>query len=335
MSQIWPVNITRREPPLPAPQPGAWAADLRACCFVLRRQPDAPPFGAQLSDILQHLRETDSGCRAVARVIACCFRDCGETALLRALDGIAAAADRSGAANAYHNPDHSRAVAVSWLNLALIHNDLAAQGRAAALGAHAFLLGCCAAFGHDLCHDGTSNEAVTAKGARMVVPFRLESIAAAAVLEQFASAGVAGLDADAVRCAILCTDVVHGYPHLEAALAGVDQPAPFSALRDRTCVAIAALLRDADLLQSAGLRPADHDRSTRAVLAERGLAAALSLHQTAEILFGKVLKGRFVSQAGQVFQPNLDRLRALNALRLQSPGHAAADLADLAKSARA
>ena len=307
----------------------AWEARLDALPFAARLGSRDPALPEQISDILRDLRDSATSCRDICRALAGAFSDEDEGGVSLALDAIGAAADASGTGNAYHNPDHSRAVGVSWLNLARIHNRNAPARR---IGAHAFLLGCCAAFGHDIFHDGTTNMT-----AGVVVPFRLERLAADFASAKLAAHGVARRDVLAVRAAILCTDVSAGYPVLAAALA--KKPPPPSASLDTDAFArladpqpqlAACLLRDADLLQSAGLRACDHDRATRAILAERGLAAQLSKHATAELLFGKVLDGRFWSDAGALFQPSLDTLRALNGLRLRGMADADADLAELA-----
>ena len=312
----------------------SWEAPLDRCAYIVRQGRDEACPADQMSRILEELRDTGETCRSIAAKLAAVLAGHCEAGLLRALDAIAAAADVSGLANAYHNPDHSRAVGVSWVNLARINNTLAASGAAAAIGAHGFALGACAAFGHDLFHDGTTN--MDGPGGK-VVPFRLESLAADFVAMQLAAHGVGRDDVLAARAAILATDVSAGYPVLESALAaGEAMEAPalhreeFVRLRDAGPRLLATLLRDADLLQSAGLRAGDHDRATRAILAERGLAGQLSVHATAELLFGKVLKGRFWSEAGATFQPSLDMLRALNTVRLRGPADADAPLAALA-----
>lgn len=312
----------------------SWEAPLDRCAYIVRQgQGEACPAD-QMSWILQDLRDSGESCRSIAAKLAAVLAGHCEAGLLRALDAIAAAADESGLANAYHNPDHSRAVGVSWVNLARINNNLAESGAATAIGAHGFALGACAAFGHDLFHDGTTN---MAGPGGLVVPFRLEILAADFVAAQLAAQGVGRDDVLTARAAILATDVSAGYPVLESALeAGAGMAAAalhaeeFARLRDPEPCLVATLLRDADLLQSAGLRAGDHDRATRAILAERGLAGQLSIHATAELLFGKVLKGRFWSQAGAAFQPSLDMLRALNTLRLRGSADADAPLAALA-----
>lgn len=302
------------------------------CGFVACRGPsnDASPAG--LSDMLQKLSLDKTASVEICGRIARAFDHWDHRDLTLALMAIGEAADLSGLGNAYHNPEHSRNVGVSWINLAQLHNRLADASEA--ICARSFLLGCCAAFGHDLLHDGTSNEVVDDCGGRRVEPFRLERIAAERVAAILAAAGVSEEEILIARCAILCTDVAHGYPRLEAALAAParELASDFAPLRKPAALRLTALLRDADLLQSAGLRAGDHDRNTRAVLAERGGAADPAQKAAiAEFLFAKVMRGRFLSDAGQSFQPNLAALIALNAVRLKEPQCATMDLEALAR----
>jgi len=79
---------------------------------------------------------------------------------------------------------------------------------------------------------------------------------------------------------------------------------------------MAAILRDADIMPSAGLTLRDCDRYSRLIERELGLAP-MSLGPTqTETFFGAVLHRRFVSPPGQLFQSRLDALGAINRIRL-------------------
>jgi hypothetical protein len=276
-----------------------------------------------LSHLLDDLRRSRHCSRTVCERIVKLLKGANRHPLARALLVIAGEADASGLSNSYHNPVHSLDVGVIWLTLALLSNRLAEREGLPPLSLRDLLIGCCAAFGHDIHHDGQGNEALGPDNSPIYVPFRLETQAADFVARQLQAKGADAEAIETVRCVILITDVVHGYPVLETALAGgtgvihadADR-AEFAALRRPSTRLIAAILRDADILQSAGLTARDHDRQTAALEAERGLPRHALGAEGAEVFFEHILGGRFVSPGGQRFQSSLNRLRALNRRRL-------------------
>ena len=238
-----------------------------------------------------------------------------------ALIDIADAADHSGHGNAYHNPKHSRDVGVIFANLMRLETWLAS--RSAKPDVDDFLTGCCAAFGHDVGHDGR-------EGGPGAEPFRLEKIAADTVGGIMEHHTVDFHLIERAYCAIMATEVHSGYRALEEAGRGLlsdDVPGCLGGLSGRKCREIACLLRDADVMQSAGLTPGDHDRQTARLEQERGIPAHSMGVRGADFFLKDVIKGRFLSAAGHVFQPRLDRLLRLNALRAKTkraPGGLAA-----------
>ncbi len=269
------------------------------------------------------LRQSGLSCHDIAGEILAKLGT-GTVPLDGALLAIAAEADRSGTRNAFHNPDHARDVGVVWLNLALACNRLAAAGKApCTLSDRELALGVGAAFGHDIGHDGTSNY-VAAPGPDGVersvrIPFRLETVAADRVCDILLSHGADPSDIAAARAMILSTDVEDGHRAVAAAVAGgTDEPpgAGFAAFAVPAVRLMAAILRDADVIPSAGLSPRDYDRQTKLFEAERRIPGAGLGPTGAEDFLGGVLGGRFISPPGKLFQARLDALRALNGLRL-------------------
>ncbi len=259
-------------------------SSVEACRSILRQLPDAPAF---LGDAL--------------------------------LD-IASAADRSGLRNAYHNPVHSRDVGVIFANLMRLQALLVSGTPKPDVTE--FLTGCCAAFGHDVGHDGK-------EGGPDAKPFRLERIAAETVGGIMESHAVDFHLIDRAYCAIMATEVQNGYRALEETGRGPlakDAPDCLHGLAGRKNHEIACLLRDADVMQSAGLTAEDHDRQTARLERERGIPAHSMGARGADFFLKDLIKGRFLSAAGHVFQPRLDRLLRLNALRAteEAPGGLAA-----------
>jgi len=290
-----------------------------------------------LSHLLEDLRRSRHCSRTICERIIRLLKGSDRDPLAPALLAIAGEADASGLANRYHNPAHSLDVGVIWLTLALLSNRLAERASQPTLTRHDLLMGCCAAFGHDIHHDGQGNEALGPDNAPVYVPFRLETQAADFVTSRLLASGADADTIQTVRCAILITDVVHGYPVLETALAGgtgaihADAERPeFAALKRPATRLIAATLRDADILQSAGLTARDHDRQTAALEAERGLPRHALGAEAAEVFFEHILGGRFVSPGGKRFQGSLDRLRELNQRRLSEPAWAKLNLETVA-----
>jgi len=229
----------------------------------------------------------------------------------RACLQMAALADGSGRALAYHNPAHTLNVAAGWANLAMLHGLIAARDTALTpLGPPDLALGLIAAFGHDMGHDGLGNTRPAAH------PFRLEIIAARAAAGVMRGCGLAQAAIDCVTAAILCTEPEHGFAALTRARLGQDitGSGEFNGGLERPAAyVIAALLRDADLLASAALTAADHDRQSRLLGDEIG--ADLCVPGSAERLFRRALQENFSTPAGALFRPQLQRLLAANARR--------------------
>lgn len=271
---------------------------------------DAAALPDALSAMLRRLDDQISSveaCRSILRHLPDVPAGLGESLL-----DIAAAADRSGLGNAYHNPGHSRDVGIIFVNLMRLQSLLTTGTQAA--DATDFLTGCCAAFGHDVGHDGT-------EGGPDAEPFRLEKIAAETVGGIMESHAVDFHLIDRAYCAIMATEVQNGYRALEEAGRGSlpeDAPDCLHGLEGRKNREIACLLRDADVMQSAGLTAEDHDRQTARLERERGIPAHSMGVRGADFFLKDVIKGRFLSAAGHVFQPRLDRLLRLNALRART-----------------
>jgi hypothetical protein len=283
-----------------------------------------------LARLMATVSQSGLSCGDVARSIIGRF-DADASALHAAMVAVADHADRSGTANAFHNPQHSRDVGVIWINLALANNRLARSGQAPQrLSDRELMLGICAAFGHDMGHDGTSNNVTTtgpdgiARSQR--IAFRLETVAADCVCDILHAHGAEAADMATTRAAILATDVVDGYAALETALGGFESgqaPKPdgdFAALADPAVTLIAAILRDADVMPSAGLSAGEYDRNTALLERELGFPRHHLGPAGAEEFFGSALGGRFLSPPGKLFQTRLNALRALNRIRLQRPG---------------
>ena len=223
--------------------------------------------------------------------------------LRRALVDIGAAADTSGLANAYHNPAHSRDVGVIFANLMRLQASL--HQRWETPDHTDFLIGCCAAFGHDIGHDGQDGGP----------PFRLEQIAAdrvGAILDHYS---VDPHLIERVYGAIMATEVTNGYRALDEAGRGPlssDVPDCLLGLAVRKNRDTACLLRDADVMQSAGLTPEDHDRQTARLEEERGIPQHSMGVSGADFFLKDLIRGRFLSDAGRIFQPRLDHLLELN-----------------------
>ena len=287
---------------------------------------DSVRLPVELSELLKRLDETGVTSATVCHSI-------GEQAgaslssFAKALVEIGEAADASGLTNAYHNPAHSRDVGVVFLNLLRLE---ALHPRAAEdLSAQDMMIGCCAAFGHDVGHDGVADSGGQA--------FRLEALAADIVGDIMRRHGIDALYVERAQCAILTTEVQQGYGILEAArrgdkitTLGLNIPSSLRAITDPATRRLAFLLRDSDVMQSAGLSPADHDRQTRRLEAEHGVPRNTLGAQGADFFLRDMIRGHFLSSAGRVFQPQLDQLLHLNDLRAASQADRPSSLADMA-----
>lgn len=273
--------------------------------------------GRLLSAVHGRLRAKKIGCAEVASYFVKRLA-VSEGPTARALDAIAKDADASGVANAYHNPAHSREVAVNWFCLAQLHNAAAADDDK--ISDDMMLVGLSAAFGHDLGHDGHGNSDPATGRYR---PFHLEALAADRVADRMRKEGVSDGLTELARCAILLTDARCGYPILERSLA--ESPLAldpdFRPLSDPAGRRLCAMLRDADLMPSAGMTAGDYDARTREMLIEQDLPANASDAASTERFLDGLVGGRFLSAPGKAFQADLDDLRRLNQQR--QPGRAA------------
>jgi hypothetical protein len=279
-----------------------------------------PP--AQLQHVLRELRRNQSSCQEIAESVTASWEIDGPDR--DAIDRIAREADRSGFRNAYHNPAHTRDVTVSWANLAVLNNHLHHHERAPLrLEKHGLAIGLMAALGHDLRHDGTTNHAGPrrrqgGRGAgRTRIPFRLESIAAEKVGQIMAKSKVDPAKAASVTAAIMATDPVDGYSALEHHAgkfhSDIVLHEGLAPLQDPACWHVAALLRDADLVTSAGLSAAEHDHQAGLLMQELGLDEETP--DDTERFFGETARGGFASPAGALFMPQFNALRAINRSR--------------------
>lgn len=240
-----------------------------------------------LADLHDGLRREGVSCAALA---AAFMEALGADA--PALAAVAAEADRSGRDNAFHNPAHSREVATNWWLLARLHGSAEPV-----LDGHAILLGLIAAFGHDLSHDGRGNVV-----GGDYVPFRLERVAADIVEGIMTDAGMAPECRAKVSAMILSTDVRHGYPHLSGG--GADEH-DFTPLAEAVVLLSARMLRDADLMPSAGTSIAAYRARTAELEREGGLPAGSLSGDAAAAFFDKVAERRFLSPAAQPFAGTL------------------------------
>ncbi len=275
--------------------------------------------GVALSAVHARLRSSGCSCGEVGAAFLKRLGIGAEAKLARSLAGVCRDADASGLANPYHSPSHSREVAVDWFCLALLQNALADRDPIRRrLSPEQMVLGLCAAFGHDVGHDGCGNQGPDG----CYRAFHLERIAACLVGRRLIEAGLAPAQAEIVRCAILITDPRAGYAALEQALRGEpvgrDVCPEFGALETPAAQLTCAMLRDADLMPSAGMTPADHDERTREMRSEQGRDQGSATPAESDAFLSGLVGGRFLSPAGAAFQADLDRLLTANAAR--APG---------------
>jgi hypothetical protein len=289
--------------------------------------------GAAVSRLHRQLRAQGASCADVGSAFLSKLGVSPTRGLGQALLGICADADRSGRANAYHNPAHSREVGVNWFCLALLHNGLCGRAGLEPLSRSHLAVGLCAAFAHDLDHDGVGNT----DDVGVYRPFWLESLAADRGASLMGAAGAGSQDIAAVRCAILLTDPRYGYPVLEASLTpefateqAIALRPEFACLGEASVRLMAAILRDADLMPSAAMPASDHDARTREMLIEQGRDRDAQDRSSTDAFLSGLVGGRFLSPPGRRFQSDLDHLKALNAARGDALGGLAAQASDQA-----
>jgi hypothetical protein len=289
--------------------------------------------GAAVSGLHRRLRAQGASCAEVGAAFVSKLGLSPTRGLASALLGICADADRSGGSNAYHNPAHSREVGVNWFCLALLHNALCDRAGLEPLSRSQLAGGLCAAFAHDLDHDGVGN----GDDVGVYRPFWLESLAADHGAGVMRTADVGSQDIASVRCAILLTDPRCGYPVLEASLApdfAIEQAIAlrpeFACLVESSVRLMAAILRDADLMPSAAMTACDHDARTQEMLIEQGRDPKAQDRSSTDAFLSGLVGGRFLSPAGQRFQSDLDHLKALNAARGEALGGLAPQAPDQA-----
>ena len=270
-----------------------------------------------LQALLIASRENGATCRNIADEAISAWKIAGPCR--EAIARIAEDADASGIDNAYHNPGHTRDVAIAWICLAALHDHLAATRPGLSPTSEPLrAAGIIAALGHDLLHEG--NRRRKPRGARQDRPFRLEAMAAGRTAAIIAASGVAEPTGRFVSAAIIATEPVHGYAAIAEAERGAvpDGHPALPALADPGCRLVAAMLRDADIMTSAGLTAAEHARQAEQLTREIG--ANCGSAKGSERFFSATVGKGFSSPAGALFTPQLNALRAINAVRLRSGG---------------
>lgn len=241
-----------------------------------------------LADLQEALRRSKVTCAALAGAFLQAIGSSDDDPAARALRAVAAAADRSGLANAFHNPAHTREVAVNWWLLARLHGAVSGP-----LARQMRLLGLIAAFGHDVGHDGGGSGNSPDGNA-----FRLETIAVGIVAREMRRARMTESDCAIVAAMILSTDVREGYAHLRES-GPVD--ARFAPFADPLVLLSARMLRDADLLPSAGTSVAAYRARTAELEREEGRGGRAPSGDMAAYFFDHIVERRFLSPAGQRF----------------------------------
>jgi hypothetical protein len=313
---------------------------------VLAEYGDARVMGLSLSVLHETLAQAGVSNVDVVRRALCFIGQCEESSHARMALDLARQADAMNESNPYHNADHLREVTVSMANLVALN---VTRHEGVLLDRNELTIAIALAVGHDLGHDGATNNvpaldhagnAVTGLDGKPVmvnVPFLLEDKAIAAINVAGRRAGVPEADLRWMRAAILTTDENTGYkildavfdPHYDPALKGelLALRPELAALGESKCLRLATMLRDADLLGSAGTSVVENDRETDRLERERGMDAGALRGAGTEYFLGTIARGKFLSPEGRLFQDNIAYLRQLNAARLQTPNPKAVTLA--------
>lgn len=331
----------------PAEGPSASVRDPRS--IVVTDRGNARSMGAALSGLHEELaRASIANVDVVKNAMQLIGQgpECAHATM--ALD-LAAQADAMGHRSPYHNAGHLREVTVNMINLCALN---AARGEGVVLDKTDLTIAIASAVGHDLGHDGGTNNvpmvdeagnALTTpdgNAATVNVPFLLEDKAIVAINIAGRRAGVPEADLKRMQAAVLTTDENAGYAILDAVL----DPAPgpvtsgllalrpeLAELDDPKCLRLATMLRDADLLGSCGTSAAENDRETARLERERGLRVGALRGGGTEYFMGTIARGMFLSPEGRMFQDNLVYLRELNATRLRIADPTAMTLAEVEK----
>lgn len=175
----------------------------------------------------------------------------GNRALKEAALEIAAAADKSGVDNAYHNPLHTAQVAMMTAYFCV--NDR--------LYERDYLIALCAALGHDLGHAGKGNP-------KQDIIFN-ERIAANAVAKILGKRGAEKGAIDDVRTIILSTSPDGPHSYVKNDCAG-DPPVSeqWRLVENRRLINLAKIVCDADIFVSAGINVESTNRSATLLNAE-------------------------------------------------------------------
>jgi hypothetical protein len=282
---------------------------------------DVPSAVTRLSRLLS---SSGVGCVDLARA-AGEWTGLGEGDPIRsALFSLAKLADATGSGNAYHNGTHMRDVLIAGMNVATA--DSAVSGPLTPRERGLLALACVA---HDLDHDGCGNSVSPSPSSEKVyVPFRLEARAADAAAKAMREIGVPESDVVAVRGLILATDTIRGYAALRGE-ASKEDPAELSlVVSDPSLSRLAGMLRDSDLLFSAGLSPSMHDEQTSLLETELGLGKGSMGPKGAAFFLKNLAGGTFLSAGARaVFGDGMKSLVALNEVRLRSSELASLPLA--------
>ena len=123
-----------------------------------------------------------------------------------------------------------------------------------------------------------------------------------------------------MRAAILSTYPPAGYaavlPGTRRKAAPGDIHPGMAMLANPECRLVAAMLRDADLMTSAGLSAAEHDLQAALLSQEDGKDAGSPA--ATERFFRRTARGGFASPAGKLFMTRFRALHAINQLRLNA-----------------
>ena len=305
-------------------------------------------MGTAIAELHEELLRTGFGSLAVVRAALRFFSQSANAPSAKMALDLAIQADAMGHRHPYHNAGHLCEVTVNMANLAALN---ASRNAGVVLGKNDIILAIAAAVSHDLHHDGTTNDVpihddagnpifdLAGKPVMMNVPFLLEDMSIAAINIAGQRAGVSERNLRRLRALILITDPITGYRILDAMQDARCDPGTknellalrpeLAMLDDPATLRMALMLRDADLLGSCGTSATEHDRETARLEKERGMSAGGLHGRGTEYFMGTIARGRFLSPEGQFFQCNLEYLRGLNFIRLQTGDPGTVTLAEL------
>lgn len=229
--------------------------------------------------------------------------------------------------NSYHNSEHLRDVSLLTLNLLAIKtlNDkniqLSKFHQPQQLGDYLSQsekedLACVliAAMCHDLDHDGLNNQRVVSEK-KEYVPFYLEAIAADSAADNLSKHQNSEEHINLVKAMIYSTDVNSGYKIMTDGVVDGSVPKEIAEVfKNNRKMEFCKILRDADVIGSAGLTPEYFDAQTKRLEEE----IHFKIDAKGASGFLEKMVGGFFSTAGQVFNDNYQELIRLNQKRLSS-----------------